>query len=504
MTVGKHNLALLADQSFERHGDRPSLFFEGTWHSSGELRDRSLRLATGFRELGIEPGDRVVVMMANCPEVGIVYHALWRAGGAITPAIFLLPPEELHHILSDSEARAIVATPEFLPTIKQAADGVDSLKWVISVGPETDGVLPLSSLEEAELGDIVPRDDADLAALMYTGGTTGRAKGVMLSHENLRSCGRSSYEASHIEGINRSLVPLPLSHSYGLIVTVVGLHYEEPSDAVLMRWFDPAGWLELVRDHDVQVSTLVPSMLQLLLTLPLEDYDLSSLRYIVSGASPLAPEVIAEFERRVPSVEIREGYGLTETAAGMTVSPAGARKIGSVGVPNPGFEVKIVDDDGRELPVGEVGEIACRSRSVMLGYWKSPEATAAALRDGWLHTGDMGRMDSDGYLFIVDRKKDLIIRGGFNVYPRDVEDALVEHPAVAMAGVVGKPDEVKGEEVVAFVALNPGQDATPEALIEFTKSKLSAYKYPREVHLMDSIPLTPVGKIDRKALRAKL
>ena len=502
--MGRHNLAVLAEQSFERHGDRTVLFWEGQSFSSSTLYDRSVRLATGLAELGIEPGDRVVVMMANCPEVALCYNALWRAGAAITPAIFLLSADDLHHILEDSEARAVITTPEFLATVQTAAQGVDTCKFVISTGSEQEGVIPLASLEDAAPGEIVPRSDSDMAALMYTGGTTGKAKGVMLSHENLWWAGKRSREASHVEGVTRNLVPLPLSHSFGLIVTVVGFHSEEPGDAVLMTWFDPTGWLDLAQEFKVHQSPMVPTMLQILLAMPLENYNLSSLRYIVSGASPLSTDVVTEFERRVPSVHIRQGYGLTETSASMTVTHPDDRKLGSVGKANPGFDIRIVDDEGNDVPPGQEGEIICKSAAVMLGYWRAPEATAESIKDGYFYTGDIGKLDEDGSLWILDRKKDLILRGGFNVFPRDIEDALVEHPAVAVAGVVGRPDPVRGEEVVAFVQLNPGAEVTSQELLEFAQGRLSKYKYPREVHIIDAVPLTPVFKIDRKKLRTML
>jgi long-chain acyl-CoA synthetase len=504
VATGERNLAVLAERSAQRFGDRSRIFFEGRWHPTSDMFERTRRLGAGFVELGIAPGDRVAVMMANCPEVGLVYQALWRAGAAITPLIFLLPAEEVRRILEDSEATAIVTTPEFLPTVRAAAEGVATCKWIVSLGPEEPGVVPLGSLEEAAPGGIVPRDDADLAALMYTGGTTGRAKGVMLAHENLWFCAKASHDAAWVPGLTRTIVPLPLSHAFGLIVTVVALHAEEPGEAVLMRWFDPAEWLRLVQEHRVQRGAVVPSMIQILLSQPLEDYDLSSLRYLSCGAAPLPLEVAAEFERRVPSCEILEGYGCTESGAVISTNRPGARRLGSVGTPIPGYEVRIVDDEDRDVPTGEPGEVICRSPGVMQGYWKAPEVTAETLRGGWLHTGDIGRLDEDGYLWIVDRKKDLIIRGGFNVFPRDVEDCLLEHPAVAMAGVVGRPDPKLGEEVVAFVALAPGAEATPEELIAFAKQRIGGYKYPREVRIVPAIPLTPVGKVDRKALRAML
>ena len=504
MGLGQYNLAVLAEQSLERHGDYESIFFKDRWHSEAELHERARRVGTGLIELGIEPGDRVMVMMANSPDVRIAYEGLWRAGATVTPAIFLLSAEELRHILENSEARAVITTPEFVETIKEAAAGVESVKWLISTGAEEDGIISLASLETAEPGGIVERGDEDLAALMYTGGTTGRAKGVMLSHSNWWHAGKAAFEASHVPGVDRSLVCLPLSHSFGLLVTVVGLHASEPQITVLQEWPDPQAMLPLLAEHKVQQAPLVPSMIQMLLALPLEDHDLSELRYIVSGASPLAPEVAREFERRVPHVEIREGYGLTETSASFTVNRPGQRRLGSVGTAMPGFEIMIVDDDDNEVPQGEVGEVCVRSRTIMKGYWKSPEATEDALRNGWFHTGDMGRLDEDGYLYIVDRKKDLILRGGFNVFPRDVEDALVEHPAVAVAGVVGKPDPVRGEEVLAFVQLTPGAEATPEELIDFARERLGKYKYPREVRIVDNVPLTPVGKVDRKTIRAQI
>jgi len=482
----ERNLARLAEAAFERHGDHDALWFEGRWYRSGELHERARRIAAGLTELGVAPDDRVVVFAANRPEVPVLYNAIWRAGAVVTPAIFLLPPAELRHILLDSEARLVVASPEFVDVAGAAAD------------------VPVVSTDEppeAEPAPIVERDDDDLSALMYTGGTTGRAKGVMLSHANLWETGKAAQDAGYVPGIDRALVPLPLSHSYGLLVTVVGLHSPEPNVTVLMRWFDPERFLELVQKYALQISAVVPSMLQLLLAQPLEDYDLSSLRYLACGAAPLPREVVAELRRRLPEVEIREGYGLTETSALVSTNPPGRIRLGSVGLPVPGVELRVLADDDRELPAGEVGEICCRSPLVMQGYWRAPELTAEAMRGGWFHTGDLGYLDEDGYLYVVDRKKDLIIRGGFNVFPRDVEDALLEHPAVALAAVVGRPDERHGEEVVAFVALRNGSETTADELVAFAKERIGGYKYPREVRIVPDVPLTPVGKVDRKALR---
>jgi long-chain acyl-CoA synthetase len=505
-----HNLAGLAEAAHDRLGDYESLVFEGRTYRSGELFDRGRRASSGLVKLGVSAGERVVVLMANCPEVGIAYNAIWRAGAVVTPVVFLISPPELTHILADSGAVAVVTTPELLATVTAAAAGAPQLRHVIVVGGAPDSLpghvrgMDFAELESAPAGDIVGVGDDDLAALMYTGGTTGQAKGVMLSHRNLYYCSRSSHEASHAEGIAAALTPLPLSHAYGMIVTLVGFHATEPALGVLQRWFDPAEFLALAQQYRIQRTALVPAMIQMLLAQPLEDADLSALQYVTSGAAPLAAETREQWERRVPGSEILEGYGCTESGAVISVNRPGASRPGSVGQPIPGYQVVIRDDSGADLPTGSDGEICARSDGVMAGYWNAPAETAATLRGGWLHTGDIGHFDADGYLYVVDRKKDLIIRGGFNVFPRDVEDVLLEHPAVAMAGVVGRPHERLGEEVVAFVSLRPGSEATPGEITEFARERLAANKYPREVTIIDAVPLTSVGKLDRKALRRRV
>jgi long-chain acyl-CoA synthetase len=499
MSIGSLNLARLAERAFERRGDHPTLLFEDRWYGSGELFDRAARTAAGLRQLGAAPGDRVVVTMANCPEVGIAYNAIWRAGCVVTPATFLLPGAELRHVVADSGAAGVITTPEFVEKVREATAGLDHVRFVLSAGDDT-----WSRLEALEPAAITPRGDDELAALLYTGGTTGRAKGVMLSHANLHFSGRSAFEAAHVPGLNRAIATLPLSHSYGILVTLAAMHNPDPGLHVLLRWFDPAAFLGLIAEHRLQTGAVVPSMLQILLSQPLEDHDLSSLRYLSCGGAPLAPEVETEFRRRVPTVQIRQGYGLTETAALIATNPVGRERPGSVGLPVPGCTVAVVDDEGRELPRGEHGEICASSPGVMRGYWRSPEATAEALRNGRLHTGDIGYLDTDGYLYIVDRKKDLIIRGGFNVYPRDVEDALVEHPDVTLAAVVGRPDPRHGEEIVAVVSLRPGARTSAGELVAWSREHIGGYRYPREIEITEQVPLTSVGKIDRKAVRAAL
>jgi long-chain acyl-CoA synthetase len=504
------SLQRLAEQSWERLADRSRLWYEGEEWTGARLAERTRRATSGLREAGLQPGERVVVCMANCPEVGITYHAIWRAGAVATPVLFLLSEDELRHVLSDSGAVAVVTTPEFLPKVTAAAAGLAAVRTVVLVGGEPaaqDGrggpaLLPFTELETAAQGSLTERDPAELAALLYTGGTTGRSKGVMISHNALSASAWAATNASYEEAMRSVLLPLPLSHAYGLMVSVMALHAPDPGTSVLMRWFDPAGWVKLAAHHRVNASPLVPSMLTMLLEQPLEDFDLSALTRLTSGAAPLPAQVAEDFKKRLPHVEIAEGYGCTETAALISASPAGQVRPGSVGKPVPGVEVRIEKDDGTAAGPGEDGEVCVRGPVLMTGYWNAPAETAHTLRGGWLHTGDVGRLDSDGYLYIVDRIKDLIIRGGYNVYPRDVEDVLVSHPAVAAAAVVGKPDARYGEEIVAFVQLNHGATATQEELIEYAREHLSAVKYPREVRLVEAIPLTSVMKTDRKKLRA--
>ena len=504
------SLQLLADLAWERDAGRSELYFEGVRWTSDQLAERARRLSGGLREAGVAPGDRVVVCMANCPEVSVTYHAIWRAGAVATPVLFLLSEDELRHVLTDSGAVLVVTTTEFLAKVVAAAAAAPGIRGVVVAG-ERDAaavsavpLLDFAALESAEPAELVERDPASLAALLYTGGTTGRSKGVMISHNALSASAWAATATSYDPVHRTALLPLPLSHVYGLMVSVMSVHAPEPGVTVLMRWFDAAGWLQLAQQHQVNASPLVPSMLQMLLQQPLEDYDLSALTRLNSGAAPLPRQVIDDFGRRLPRVEIAEGYGCTESAAIIATSPLGQARPGSVGKPAPGVRVRIELPDGSEAPTGHEGEICVAGPVVMSGYWNAPEETEKAVRGGYLHTGDVGRLDADGYLYIVDRIKDLIIRGGYNVYPRDVEDVLVQHPDVVSAAVVGKPDEKYGEEVVAFVQLVQGSEVTSDQLVAFARQHLSAVKYPREVRIVDAIPLTSVLKTDRKRLRAQV
>jgi len=518
-----NNLALLADRARERVGDDSLLIFEGQRWTGSELAIRANRLAGGLIDAGLRPGERVVVCMANCPEVGIAYNAVWRAGGVVAPVLFLISESELRHVLVDSDARLVITTPDFLPKVLGAATGVPSVAAIVLAGPSLAGptpggheetgatppVLDLAALEAVDEAPLIDTPSTDMAALLYTGGTTGRAKGVMLTHDALSAAAWAAYRSRHQDlppgaRLGVGLSPLPLSHVYGLTISVMAVHAAEPLTSVLMRWFDPVGWLTLVAEHRVQTSALVPSMVRMLLDAPVEDYDTDSLQKVVSGSAPLPREVSLEWARRLPRVPLTEGYGCTEVAAIATSTPAGAARVGSVGLPAIGVEVRIELPDGAAATTGQPGEICLRGPSLMTGYWHAPEETARTLRGGWLHTGDVGQLDEDGYLYVVDRIKDVIIRNGFNIYPRDIEDVLRTHPDVVGCAVVGRPDPAHGEEPVAFVQLAPGATTTPADLVAYARERISAVKYPREVRFISSLPLTGVLKTDRRALRALL
>jgi len=495
------NVATLADDAFARHGDYPALFFEGRWYSTGELHAATLAAGTGLRELGVRPGDRVVVSMLNCPEVGVTYNAAWRAGAAVVPVLFLLTAEELAHILRDSEAVAVVTTPELLPKVQEAVAQSPSVRHVVCVGGQAaDGVVDFAALSAAaplpEPHDAAPDD---VAVILYTSGTTGKPKGVLLSHHNLVSMAGNAHAATDLGDGNVGLAALPLSHSYGISTTLASTFRK--GTAAMLRWFDAGETLRLIEEMHVTVTALVPTMMVYLLDHPdAATRDTSSLRWVISGGAALPVEVQRDFEERF-GCTVLQGYGLSESSAQCAINPKDAPRLGSVGRPVPGVSVRIVDDEGNQVPGGEIGEILIHGPNIMLGYRNLPDETSNVLDGGWLHSGDMGRVDEDGYLYVVDRKKDLIIRGGFNILPRDVEEVLHEHPAVAQAAVVGVPDRRMGEQVRAYVALKAGAAATPEELTAFCRDRLAAYKTPSSVEILPSLPVNAIGKVLRRELR---
>ena len=490
------NLASNLTHTTRTHARRVAVRVDNAALTYQALDEASARVAGLLRQRGLNPGDRVGIMMPNVAEVPVVYYGVLRAGGVVVPMNPLLKVREVAYYLGDSGARLIFAWHTFAdPASGGAAEaGADA----IIVDPAGFPELLASAEPDYRVADAA---DEDTAVILYTSGTTGHPKGAELTHGNLISNTQVS-RADIVLARPDDVIfgGLPLFHVFG---QTVALNVAVASGAclTLLPRFDAGHALRIIAEHRVTVFMGVPTMYVALLHAPeRKDYDTSSLRMCISGGAALPVEVLRGFEEafRVP---VLEGYGLSETSPVASFNhPGREQRPGSIGTPIRDVQMRVVDGEGHEVPQGEVGEIAIRGPNVMKGYWHRPEATAEAVRDGWFHTGDMARADSDGYFYIVDRKKDMIIRGGYNVYPREIEEVLYEHPAVAEAAVIGLPHPALGEEVAAAVALKPGAAVTAEELRDYVKGQVAAYKYPRHVWLVDVLPKGPTGKIVKREI----
>jgi len=491
------NLASLLLDTAEKHGDRIAVKLDDLALNYTVIAEGSARIAGLLHEKGFQPGDRVGLMLPNVPFFPPIYYAILRAGGIVVPMNVLLKQREVAYYLRDSGAKLLFGWHDFAA---EAAPGAQEAgAELISVGLDFAQVA-FAAEPRHELVEVA---DDDPAVLLYTSGTTGQPKGAELTHSNLlanvETCVQTLIQVDENDVI---LGALPLFHSFGQtcamnVATAAG------ATLTLIPRFDPLKALQIVERDKVTVFEGVPTMYNAMLAVPEEaraGLDLSSLRLCVSGGAALPGEVLRAFDATF-DCKILEGYGLSETSPVASFNhPDRARKVGSIGTPIRGVEMKVVDEHDRELPPGEVGEIVIRGHNVMKGYWGKPEATATVMRDGWFHTGDLAKVDEDGYFFIVDRKKDMIIRGGYNVYPREIEEVLYEHPSVAEAAVVGVPDREWGEEVGACVALKPGAAVDPDELREYVKERVAAYKYPRHIWLVAELPKGPTGKILKREI----
>lgn len=497
------NLIELAEQNYKKYGEYSYIVFEGKEYTNLQMLSFSRRLANALKSLDVEPDDNVVVMLQNCPEVLISYQGILRAGGVIIPVVFLLGEKEIAHILENSQAVAIITSKDLLNKVDKAREGCASVKHVIvTEDDDVPGTIKFWKIVHESPDEEIPlkiKED-DLAVILYTAGTTGTPKGVMLTHRNLYSNATNSASIRSIERGDIGLSVLPLSHSYGL--TVMNISYLFGNKNVLLRWFNAEETFRLIEKYRVTGFAGVPAMFAMMLNHPEADkYDLSSLERCGSGSAPLPLEVLRAFQEKFDCT-VREGYGLSEAAPIVSSHyPDRPQKPGSIGQPIPGVEVRIVDENDNDVPVGKIGELIVKGPNVSPGYYKMPDETAKTFRNGWLYTGDVAKMDEDGYLYIVERKKDLIIRGGFNVYPRDVEEILHRHPAVLDAAVIGVPDPVMGEEVKAFVVLREGQRPSEEELIEYCQQHLAKFKCPKYLQFIDNIPRSAIGKVLRRDLR---
>src|SRR5215218_4645354 len=457
----------------------------------GELDDRSARLAALLRAGGLEPGDRVGVMLPNVLEFPISYYGVLRAGGIVVPMNVLLKRREIAFYLEDSGAKLLLAWHGFGEEARAGA--ADAGAELIEVEPESFAALLGGQEPDSEVAETNP---GDTAVILYTSGTTGKPKGAELTHSNLsRNAEIASQTTCAVEPGDIALGALPLFHSFGQTVSM-NASLRVGATLTLLPKFDPGEALEIMQRDDVTHFYGVPTMYGALLDHPgREGYDTSTLRICITGGASMPVEVLRGFEEAF-DCEVLEGYGLSETSpVACTNHPGRPRKAGSIGTPLEDVELKVVDEDDAEVAQGEVGEILIRGHNVMKGYWQRPDATEEAMRGGWFHSGDMARVDEEGYFFIVDRKKDLIIRGGYNVYPREVEEVLYEHPKIREAAVIGIPHNEWGEEIGAAVVLHEGEELTPEEVSGYVKDRIAAYKYPRIVWFVDELPKGPTGKI---------
>jgi long-chain acyl-CoA synthetase len=491
------NLARLLTETATAHPNRVALRLDQHTVSYQELAETSERVAGLLAQADVAPGDRVAVMLPNVPEFASLYYGVLRAGAVVVPMNPLLKAREVAYYLADSGARMIFAWPAAVEEVAAGRERTDGTTTMVVVEPE-----PFAALlgEQERLDLVVDRPADQTAVILYTSGTTGQPKGAELTHGNLTR--NVEVTQSDLLGLTQHDVVfggLPLFHSFGQTVTL-NATIAAGATLLLLPRFDPASAAALMARYDATVFAGVPTMYAALLGLT-EASELPALRLSVSGGAALPVEVLHRFEQRF-GTEILEGYGLSETSPVASFNrPGRQRKPASIGYPVTGVEMRVADEEGNPVAAGEVGEIAIRGHNVMKGYWRRPDATSEVVdADGWFRTGDLGRVDEDGFFFIVDRKKDLVIRGGFNIYPREIEEVLYEHPDVAEAAVVGIPHDSHGEEVGAVVALRPGATVTETELRDYVKAQVAAYKYPRRVWFVEALPKGPTGKILKREI----
>jgi long-chain acyl-CoA synthetase len=494
------NLAKNLTDTTRSHAGRVAVRVDNAAMTYRALDDASARVAGLLHDRGLKPGDRVGIMMPNVAEVPVVYYGVLRAGGVVVPMNPLLKAREVAYYLGDSGAGLIFAWHTFAEAARSGAEQAEAESIVVDEVGFPD--LLASATPDYQVADVA---NDDTAVILYTSGTTGHPKGAELTHGNLIS--NTEVTRTDIVGAGPDDVifgGLPLFHVFGQTVAL-NVAVAAGACLTLLPRFDPEHALRIIAGHKVTVFEGVPTMYVALIHQPNRaDYDTSSLRECISGGAALPVEVLRGFEEAF-GVPVLEGYGLSETSPVASFNlPHRERKPGSIGTPIRDVQMRVVDKEDHQVPDGEVGEIVIRGPNVMKGYWQRPEATAVVMKGvgvvggGWFHTGDLARVDEDGYFYIVDRKKDLIIRGGYNIYPREIEEVLYEHPAVAEAAVIGLPHSSLGEEVGAAVALKPGAAATPEELRDYVKGQVAAYKYPRHVWIMDALPKGATGKIQKR------
>ncbi len=498
------NIARLAVDKINEKGEMVSIIFKDREFTNLEMERDACRLGNALQKLGVGKGDRVILQMPNCPEVLQAFQAVWKLGAVIVPINYLVGEEETAYIYEDSGAEVIISSINYLPKIKKCQSKSGRIREIILIEDQTlPGCLSYQLLlqDASDKLAITEVDDHDLAALVYTAGTTGRPKGVMHTHLSLYANAKMQVDSIQLPPDIRSLLVLPLCHSYG-ISTANNSFLRDIGPAVLCDTFDIDAIFSAIEKYQVNLMTAVPTMYIFMLFHPdPHKYNLSSMKYWISGSAPLSMETWSGFKEKF-GYEIIEGWGLTEAGANNSVNPfTGKKKLGSIGLPMKGVEMKVIGDDGQEYPPQVEGEIVIRGPMLMKGYWNKPEETNEILINGWLHTGDIGYKDQEGYFFITERKKDLIIKAGENIAPREIEEAIMTHPAVQEAAVIGIKDPVYGEDIKAYVVLRPNGIATAEQIQEHCLKAMTRFKTPKEVAFIDALPKNLIGKVLKKELR---
>jgi acyl-CoA synthetase (AMP-forming)/AMP-acid ligase II len=481
--------------------DREGLVCEGVRRTYKELNDRANHLANAMTALGIGHGDRVSILAFNEPEYYDMYFGLGKIGTTLVPVNYRLAGPEIQYILSDCESKVLVFGPEYAEVVDSIRNDIPTKEFIAISEDPPEWAKSYEALigEASEKEPEITGGDDDTLTILYTSGTTGRPKGAELTHAYYYWNSVNLMCTLGLDIGNTNLIALPLFHIGALAAPPWVVH--SGGKVVLLRTLDPQRFLELIEAEKVTGFGSVPQLLDFLKLVPdFEKYDWSSIRTIMVYAAPVPVTLIKEYE--AVGIEVRQLYGLTECNTGTVLDSENAiEKVGSCGRPFFHTEVRVVDDNDRDLAPGEKGEVLLRAPNMMKGYLNRPEETAAAIKDGWLHTGDIAKMDEDGFLYILDRKKDMIISGGENIYPAEIEDALLNNPKVADVGVIGYPHERWGEAVKAIVVIKEGQALTEEELIEWCQGKIGRFKIPKTVVFTDAIPRTPTGKILKTELR---